>query len=284
MAGPSTFMAQAMVNHLMRYGTTPYTLTPTWKMKLWTSNPDFDAGTGGTQLTGNGYVALGANITMAASAWNAATTVTNGQGVTNSGTLATWTAAAADWSGPITGASVMDASANLMWGAVLDNARTVGNGDTFRFSASACDLNLDRVTAAGMSNFWKAEVLDHFTCTDRTYAPANPCYMALFTSAPNFQTGAGGTEVTVANNYARMSMALSGAIWDAADANGNVDNTAEITFSACSGTAWGTIIGAALFSASTAGTMFCGNSFTGQAIGLGDTFKIAAGAFDVSVV
>lgn len=284
MAGPSTLMAQAMVNHLMRYGTDPYTVSGTWKLKLYTSNPDFDAGTGGTELTGTGYTAGGASLTMSSATWNAATTSSNGYVVDNSGTLATWTATAADWSGAITGAAVVNGSAAIMWGAALDNARTVGNGDTFRFSANACKLTLDTASATGtMSNHWKSEVLDHFCCTDRTYAPTNPCYMALFTAAPDFQAGTGGTEVTVANNYSRKSLALSSAIWDTADASGNVDNTAEIAFGAATGS-WGTVVAAALVSSSSgAFTMYAGNSFTGQAIGNGDTFKIAAGDFNVSI-
>ena len=286
MAGPSTLMAQAMVNHLMRGATGAYTLSSPWKVKLWTSNPDFDAGTGGTELTGTGYTAGGQSITMTAANWNAAATDTNGKMVSNIA-VPSWTATVADWSAPITGASLMNGSNALMWGAALDNARTVGNGDTFRLSAAAMKLTLDKVAAAGISDFWKAEILDHFCATDRAYtAPtgATGAYIALYTSAPNFYTGAGGTEVTVANAYARLAVNMA-SIWDTADASGIVDNTADITFSQASGS-WGTVVAAALVKESSGAPteFYAGKSFTGQAIGNGDTFKIAAGDWDVQIL
>jgi len=287
MAGPSTVMAQAMVNHLMRGATGAYTLTGPWKVKLWTTNPDFDAGTGGTELTGSGYTAGGQSITMTAANWNAAATDTNGKKVTNIA-VPSWTASAADWSGPITGASLMNASNALMWGAALDNARTVGNGDTFRLSAAAMALTLDKVAAAGIGDFWKAEILDHFTCTDRAYtAPtgATGAYIALYTVAPNFYTGAGGTEVTTSGtNYGRLAINMATA-WDTADASGIVDNTAEIAFPASTGT-WGTVVAAALVkeSAGAITEFYCGKGFTGVALTAGDTFKIAAGDWDVQIL
>jgi len=282
MAGPSTLMAQAMVNHLMRGSAGAYTLTGPWKLKLFTANPDFDAGTGGTQLTGTGYTAGGQSVTMALASWNAAAAGSpNGKMVSNI-VVPSWTATAADWSGAITGAAFIDSGGtNLMWGKALDNSRTVGNGDTFRFSAAALKLALDQASAAGISDFWKAEILDHFCCTDRAYSAPATAYMALFTTAPNFLTGAGGTECA-AGDYGRKAITMN-ATWDTADAAGNVDNTAEIAFTAAT-SSWGTIVAAGLVSTTSgAFDFFAGNSFTGVAIGNGDTFKIAAGDFDVSI-
>ncbi|MCJ7795855.1 MAG: hypothetical protein MUQ56_03680, partial [Thermoleophilia bacterium] len=246
MAGPSTLMAQAMVNHLMRGSAGAYTLTGPWKMKLWTANPDFDTGAGGTQLTGTGYTAGGQAVTMALASWNAAADGSpNGKMVSNIA-VPTWTATAGDWSGPITGGSFIDSGGtNLMWGKALDNARTVGNGDTFRFSAAALKLALDQATEAGVSDFWKAKILDHFCCTDRAYSAPATAYMALWTTAPNFITGAGGTECA-AGDYDRKSITMNTA-WDAADANGVVDNTAEIAFTAAT-SSWGDIVAATLVS------------------------------------
>lgn len=283
MAGPSTLMAQAMVNHLMRGSAGAYTLTGPWKLKLFTANPDFDTGSGGTQLTGTGYTAGGQSVTMAAASWNAAAAGSpNGKMVSNI-VVPSWTAGAADWSGAITGAAFIDSGGtNLMWGKALDTPRTVGNGDTFRFSAAALKLALDQASAAGISDFWKAEILDHFCCTDRAYTGPATAYMALWTSVPNFLTGAGGTEVA-AGDYARKPITMN-ATWDAADANGNVDNTAEIAYSAAIAS-WGTIVAATLVSTvSGAFDMFAGNSHAGIAIGPGDTYKIAAGDFDVSIL
>lgn len=281
MAGPSTLMAQAMVNHLMRGSAGAYTLTGPWKVKLWTTSPDYDAGTGGTQLTGTGYTAGGASMTMAAASWNAAADGSPYGKMISNIQVPTWTATAADWSAPIVGASLMDANANLMWGKVLDSARTIGNGDTFRFSAAALKLTMDQATDAGISDFWKAKILDHLTCTDRTYTGPATAYMALFTANPNHLSGQGGVEVS-AGDYARKAITMN-ATWDAADQAGNVDNTAEIAFSAAS-SSWGTIQSAGLVStASGAFDYFVGNTHSGVPIGIGDTYKITAGNFDVSV-
>jgi len=282
MAGPSTLMAQAMVNHLMRGSAGAYTLAGPWKLKLFTANPDFDAGTGGTQLTGTGYTAGGQAVTMALASWNAAAAGSpNGKMVSNI-TVPSWTAGAGDWSGAVAGGAFIDAGGtNLMWGKALDTPRTVGNGDSFRFSAAALKLALDQASAAGISDFWKAKILDHFCCTDRSYSAPATAYLALFTTNPSFLTGVGGTEVA-AGDYARKALTMN-AIWDTADANANVDNTAEIAFAAATA-AWGSIIGAALVStASGAFDMFAGKSYTAVDIGIGDTYKIAAGDFDVSI-
>lgn len=282
MAGPSLLMEQAMVNHLMRGSAGAYTLTGPWKLKLFTSNPNFDTGAGGTELTGTGYTAGGQSVAMTTASWNAAGAGSpNGKKVTNI-VVPSWTATAANWSGAITGAAFIDSGGtNLMWGKALDSSRTVGNGDTFRFSAGALTLGLDQAAAAGISDFWKAEILDHFCCTDRAYTAPATAYLALFTTAPNFQTGAGGTEVA-AGDYARKAITMNTA-WDTADANGVVDNTAEIAFSAAVAS-WGTIVAAMLVSTvNGAFDAFAGNSFTGVAIGPGDTFKIAAGDFDVAI-
>jgi hypothetical protein len=279
-------MAAAMIDHLMRGSAGAYSSAAPWKLKLYTVNPDFDTGTGasGTQLTGTGYTAGGQSVTMTAANWNAAAGGTPYGQVSTNIAVPSWTATAADWSGAITGAAFLDSGGtNMMFGKALDNNRTVGNGDTFRFSAASIKLGLDQAAEAGISDFWKAEILDHFLATDRSYTGPASMWMALYTANPDFQHGTGGTEITGVGNYARLEI-VSNTAWDAADGSGNVDNTAEIAFPACTGTGWGTITAACLFSASTSGTMFCGNSFTGQAIGLGDTFKIAAGAFDVSVV
>jgi hypothetical protein len=275
-------MAQAMVNHLMRGSAGAYTLTGPWKLKLFSANPDFDAGTGGTEEVATGYTAGGQAVTMAAASWNAAAAGSpNGKMVSNIA-VPSWTAGAADWEA-ITGAAFIDSGGtNLMWGKALDTPRTPGNGDTFRFSAAALKLALDQASAAGISDFWKAEVLDHFCCTDRSYTGPATAYMALWTTAPDFQAGTGGVECA-AGDYARKSLTMN-AIWDTADANGVVDNTAEIAFTAAASD-WGTIVAATLVSTvSGAFDMFAGDNFTGVAIGNGDTFKIAAGDFDVSIV
>ena len=280
MAGPSNLMAQAMVNHLMRGSAGAYTLTGPWKVKLWTTSPNYDAGTGGAQLTGTGYTAGGQAITMAAASWNAAGSQGSGRRVSNIA-VPTWTATAADWSAPIAGASLVDASGYLMWGKALDTVVTIGSGSTFRFSAAALKLDLDTTAMAGISDFWKGEILDHFCCTDRTYTAPATAYLALFTTAPNHLTGAGGTECA-AGDYARKAITMN-AEWGPADASGTVNNAAEIAFSAASSN-WGTIVAAGLVSTSSgAFDYFAGNSHAGVAIGSGDTYKIVAGDFNVSM-
>jgi len=95
-----------------------------------------------------------------------------------------------------------------------------------------------------MSDYLENKVLDG-TVKGTTYtAPAN-VYMALYSVVP---TDAGGGTELVGNGYSRQLITFGNAA-----ANGQIQNTANVTFSA-TGNAW-SVAGAAVVDASTSGNI-----------------------------
>ena len=292
MAGGISNYAQAkLLDHMIRGNAASWTNTADHKLKLYTANPDFDAGTGGTEKTTQGGYTVGGNaVAMSSTNWNAPATQTNGMRVTNKATSAfSWTASA-DWSPvPIVGAACFDnAGTNLLYGKALDNSRTPYNGDTLRFALNALAIDLDVTADAGISTFWKTAALNHLFNLSAYSAPATG-YIALFTTNGNFRTGAyaGFTEVTtVGTGYARLAVTMNTA-WNATNASTGICTNATAFNTWATATAnYGTVVGAALVSNAsgdwTTG-FWAGNSFTGVAVNIGDTFSIAAGNFSVKI-
>jgi len=275
-----------MIDHLMLGpsggNSSPYVPTDPYKLKLFSTLPNFDTGAGGVEMVATGYSSGGYSVALTSAEWDAAINQgTSGARVQNNGQIATWTAGAADWE-QILGLAFFDnGGTNLLWGKADDLQPTPGNGDTYRISDGALKFDLDTTTPAGISQFWKKEILDHvFAYTSRAYAAPATTYMALFTVAPDLVLGTGGTEVA-AGDYARKPITMN-ATWDACDASGICDNTAEIAFGAAT-SSWGDIVAAALVSTvSGAFDLFACDSFAAVTIGNGDTFKIAAGEFNVN--
>lgn len=104
-------------------------------------------------------------------------------------------------------------------------------------------------------------------------------FLALYTVAPN-DDGTGGTEVT-GGSYARE--ALSATNMAVTTTAGVATNDAAITFTTATA-AWGTVVGAGICSAVTAGTI---GAYTvldaSKVVGDGDTFEFAIGDFSVTV-
>jgi len=103
-------------------------------------------------------------------------------------------------------------------------------------------------------------------------------YLALFTTNPNFETGAGGTEAT-GGSYARKAIAFN-----AANA-GATANTSQIQWTVGTDVAAQTMTGWGVFDASTNGNMYFGDAFSSSKAlsGTGDTLTFAAGAITYSV-
>jgi hypothetical protein len=285
MAGFTNYFENELIDHLMRGSAGAYTLPSTLYLALFTVDPDYEAGTGGTEVTGGSYARY--SLTMNSTNWAAATDATpNGKKVTNAVAF-TYTTATASW-GTVIGALLVDTASgawtNAYWGEQLTVDKLVGNGDTFEFPIGNIELSLDKATAAGISNFWKAEILDHACSTARTYSAPATAYLALFTAAPNYLAGTGGTEVsTVGTAYAREAITMNAA-WDAAS-GGLVDNTGAIPYDTATAD-WGTVVGAMLVDqVSGAWTnVYAGKNLTAsKLVENGDTFSIAAGDFDASL-
>ena len=104
-------------------------------------------------------------------------------------------------------------------------------------------------------------------------------YIGLFTVLPTHEDGTGGTEAS-AGNYIRKLTA--GADWAAAAA-GAITNANAITFIEAATANWGTMVGFALFDAVSGGNMIAWADLDDdKIIDVGDTFRFAAGAIDLT--
>jgi len=280
MAGLSNYWENELCDHMMRDTAGSYTTPANATLKLYTTSPNWEDGTGGTEVSGGGYSSK--TVALTSTNFNAAANQgTSGARLTNKATSAfQWSAATADW-GTVNGAGFWD-GANLLWGDDLDTPVAVYTDDPFEFPASALKFDLDVTTEAGVTQFWKKKALDHAFGVSAYDAPTT-VYLALYSVAPNVYTGSGGTELTVANGYARKSLTMA-SVWDAAT-GGLVDNTAEIAFNACTGSSWADVV--AVMAVDTAsGTInewYFGKTFTAVSVDPGDTFKFTAGNLGVTL-
>lgn len=118
-----------------------------------------------------------------------------------------------------------------------------------------------------------------------TAFPAVPAtmYIALFTTAPVNGVDSAAVECT-GGSYARKSFTPNtsnfGAPSGAAPASSVLG--ANQVFVTPTGS-WGTVVGWAIYDASTAGNMLMYGSFTGVAVGTGDTVEFLSGNLTLSV-
>lgn len=128
---------------------------------------------------------------------------------------------------------------------------------------------------AGISNYLEDEIVDHIFGNGSFTPPAT--YVALFTTAPDPETGSGGVEVS-GGSYARQQVSS----WDISS-GGATANTNEVAFPTATAS-WGTVVAAALYDAATAGNMLMSTSLAqSKTINNGDTAKFAAGDIDFSL-
>jgi len=287
--GISTYLQRKVLDHMIAGSARSYSMPTPCYLRLYTADPDFDAGTGGTEKPGTGgYTTGGKSVAMTSTNWNTVASQGNGYRFTNKETSAfSWTANA-DWSNDIVAAALWDNSSggNLLFGKGLDTDRLVYNGDTIRFAAAAMKIDLDVTVDAGISNMWKQALLNHISGLAAYTAPTTT-YIALFTSNGNFRTGAyaGFTEVS-GGGYTRLSVTMNGTTWNAADTSGIVTNAIAFNGWSAASANWGNVVGAALVgnaSGDWTTNFYCGDDFTAVPVNNGDTFSIAAGSFSVKV-
>jgi len=99
-------------------------------------------------------------------------------------------------------------------------------------------------------------------------------YLALYTAAPT--DAGGGTELVVANGYAREQITFG------AYAGGTISNTGAVAFTAAGGN-WGSIVAVGIFDAATAGNLLAWDAITPATINDGDTLNFPIGDIDVSL-
>jgi hypothetical protein len=140
----------------------------------------------------------------------------------------------------------------------------------------------------GYAQALRDDILNWFRGTTMPTVPAT-LYVALLTTNPSDETGTGLVEVPTSTwtNYARQSIASSTAGWAAPSGtnprkitNANTLTLPSPTMSPSSATV--TVVGIALYDASTAGTFWGWVGLTAsKVINNGDTVTFAAGALEI---
>lgn len=101
------------------------------------------------------------------------------------------------------------------------------------------------------SDFLELELLDHVFGA-AIYTPPATLHIALFTTAPNTETGASGVEVS-GGSYARAAVTNNATNWPAASGGQKLNGT-RVDF--VSPTAnWGTVVAFGIYDASSGGNL-----------------------------
>jgi hypothetical protein len=135
-----------------------------------------------------------------------------------------------------------------------------------------------------MTDYLEGEIIKHIFRTG-SFTKPTVLAVALYTAAPG-EAAASGTEVTNANNYARVTANPLDATWSAPSAgNGLTDNVGAITFGTPSGS-WGLVTHFQICDNATHGTgngLLYGTLSASKNINNGDPAPyFAAGALDVT--
>ena len=271
-----------LLNWWFRNQTWSVPTTMFWR--LFTANPNWATGAGGTELSASGYTQYGNDCTLA-NFWQVASQGANGGfRMTNTGTTGgtdvSWTTGT-DWPA-ITGIGLYDGNlvgSNLILGGAW--SADPGTSDLVRISSGAIDIDLDVSAKLGLASYTIEQMLRKVAGLS-TDAPLTTQHVALFTTAPDIKSGAGGTEVSVSGTaYARTALTPSSG-WTAA-ANGAIENAAQIDW-ALATAAWGTVNASAVVdTASGAITKWLAvDPIPSRIMDAGDDFFIAAGDFDIA--
>ena len=131
------------------------------------------------------------------------------------------------------------------------------------------------------SNYLETEIIKHIFRTG-SFTKPTVLAIALFTVAPDKETGAGGTEVS-GGSYARVSVNPLDANWDAPANGGDTANTSEILFPVPSAN-WGVIVAFGIYDAAAVGNMLYSSNLTAsKTVNNGDPApKFPAGTLTVS--
>jgi hypothetical protein len=105
------------------------------------------------------------------------------------------------------------------------------------------------------------------------WTPPTTGYLALMTTLP---TDAGGGVEVSGGSYARQAIAFNSSNWTASATGGPVANINAITFPKATAL-WGTIVGFALYDASSGGNLLWFKAMTNESVPAGNTKFFAAG-------
>ena len=119
-----------------------------------------------------------------------------------------------------------------------------------------------------------ANKLVNATLGNITYTSPASVYASLYSTAPTANTS--GTELT-GNGYARQVTTFASA------ANGIASSNAVVTFGACTGNNWPTVIAVGIVDASTAGNIMYFNTISGRNIQVGDSLVFGTGNITITL-
>ena len=133
---------------------------------------------------------------------------------------------------------------------------------------------------ANISDYAENKILDHMLLESTSFTAPTNVWIALFSSTP---TDTGGTELAVANGYARLKVGLGEAStkFDTAAA-GVTENVQAWSFTA-SGANWLAVLGAGIYDAATVGNLLFWGTFSSVQINDGDTLTFPLGQFVVTM-
>lgn len=132
MAGISDYSENRLLDYMLGNGT-PTTVY----VALYTTNPNFETGSGGTEVSGGSYARPA--VTNNSTNWPAASS-----GSKSNGAAISFATPSASW-GTVTGFALWDSSGagNMIAGAALTTSKTINSGDTVSFAIGDLVITLD---------------------------------------------------------------------------------------------------------------------------------------------
>jgi len=145
--------------------------------------------------------------------------------------------------------------------------------------------------AGGISNYAQAKLLDHMIRGNAaSWTNTADHKLKLFTAAPDYDAGSGGTEKASGNGYTTggNAVAMSSTNWNAVTSQGNgyrVSNKATSAFSWTANTAdWASaVVGAACFDNAGTNLLYGKNIDSSRLVYNGDTIRFDAAAMKIDL-
>lgn len=142
MSAASDYLELEILDHILGEGNRNYTPATNLYIGLHTADPT-DAGTG-TEVSGNAYARVNADVDSSSGAFDAATQPSTGSTYSaNTQTITFPTASGGNW-GTISHIGIWDASTsgNLLFHGALTASKVVNDGDTFQIQAGNLVISL----------------------------------------------------------------------------------------------------------------------------------------------
>lgn len=135
---------------------------------------------------------------------------------------------------------------------------------------------------SGFSQYLENAALNWFRGTTFPAVPSH-VFLALFTTAPVNGVDSAAVEVS-GTSYVRLQITPNTTNFAAPSGAAPATSASGANFVfATPGGSWGTVVGWALYDASTAGNMLMYGNFAGQDVGTGDTVEFLSGNLTLSV-